>query len=61
MNLAAIFKDSKYKLSQFTLQENDILENTIFIKKTKNGDVPDIQYLVRSNVKRLRGCFKSQR
>ena len=39
MNLAAIFKDSNYKLSQFTPQEIDTLEKSITIKQTKSGDV----------------------
>ncbi|WP_201788400.1 type I restriction enzyme HsdR N-terminal domain-containing protein [Trichormus sp. NMC-1] len=47
MNLAAIFKDSNYKLSQFTPQEIDTLEKSIFIKQTKSGDVAYIQCLVR--------------
>ncbi|BAZ54167.1 type I restriction modification system, N-6 DNA Methylase [Nostoc sp. NIES-4103] len=48
MNLAAILKDSNYKLSQFTSQEIDNLEKSIVIKQTKSGDVPYIQCLVRS-------------
>ncbi|WP_242046601.1 N-6 DNA methylase [Cylindrospermum sp. FACHB-282] len=47
MNLAAIFKDSNYKLSQFTPQEIDTLEKSILIKQTKSGDVAYIQCLVR--------------
>ena len=47
MNLAAIFKDSNYKLSQFTPQEIDTLEKSITIKQTKSGDVAYINCLVR--------------
>ncbi|MBD2570907.1 hypothetical protein [Anabaena lutea] len=39
MNLAAIFKDSNYKIAQFTPQEIDTLEKSIFIKQTKSGNV----------------------
>ncbi|HEY9800261.1 MAG TPA: N-6 DNA methylase [Leptolyngbyaceae cyanobacterium] len=48
MNLAAIFKDSNYKLSQFTTQEIDNLENSLIIKQTKTGDVPYVRCLVRN-------------
>ncbi|BCL35002.1 N-6 DNA methylase [Nostoc sp. MS1] len=48
MNLAAIFKDSNYKLSQFTTQEIDNLEKSIIIKQTKTGDVPYVRCLVRN-------------
>ncbi|MBD2629119.1 hypothetical protein [Trichormus variabilis] len=47
INLAAIFKDSNYKLSQFTPQEIDTLEKSIFIKQTQSGNVAYIQCLVR--------------
>ncbi|BAY02858.1 hypothetical protein H6G54_09135 [Anabaena cylindrica FACHB-243] len=46
MNLAAIFKYSNYKLSQFTPQEIDTLEKSIFIKQTESGDVA---YILRKN------------
>ncbi len=46
MNLAAILKDSNYKLSQFTPQEADNLEKSIVIKQTKGGDVAYVKCLV---------------
>jgi type I restriction enzyme M protein len=47
MNLAAILKDSNYKLSQFTPAEIDTLEKSVIIKHTKSGDVAYINCLVR--------------
>jgi len=39
MNLADILKDSDYKLSQFNAEEINSLEQTVFLKQTKTGDV----------------------
>lgn len=47
MNLAYILKDSNYKLSQFTSEEIDSLEQAIILKQTKNGQVPYVSCLVR--------------
>ena len=38
MNLATILKDSNYKLSQFTADEIEQLEQKITLKSTKNSD-----------------------
>ena len=48
MNLADILKDSNYKLSQFRQEEIGWLEESIFIKQTKNGDTPYVKCLVRN-------------
>ena len=53
MNLATILKDSNYKLSQFTADEIEQLEQKITLKSTKNGDVPHIICLVRQKVIKL--------
>ncbi len=47
MKLADILKDSSYKLSQFTPTEIEQLEQTITLKKTKNGEAPYTICLVR--------------
>ena len=47
MKLADILKDSSYKLSQFTPTEVEQLEQTITLKKTKNGEAPYTICLVR--------------
>ena len=47
MNLATILKDSNYKLSQFTDDEIEELEERIILKTTKGGDVPYVVCLVR--------------
>jgi type I restriction enzyme M protein len=47
MKLADILKDSSYKLSQFTPAEVEQLEQTITLKKTKNGEAPYTICLVR--------------
>ncbi|MCA2939267.1 MAG: N-6 DNA methylase [Microcystis sp. M113S1] len=47
MKLADILKDSSYKLSQFTPTEVEQLEQTITLKKTKNGAAPYTICLVR--------------
>jgi type I restriction enzyme M protein len=47
MKLADILKDSSYKLSQFTPAEIEQLEQTITLKKTKNGEAPYTICLVR--------------
>jgi type I restriction enzyme M protein len=47
MNLAYILKDSNYKLSQFTSEEIDSLEQAIILKQTKSGQVPYVSCLVR--------------
>ncbi len=47
MKLADILKDSSYKLSQFTATEIEQLEQTITLKKTKNGEAPYTICLVR--------------
>ena len=48
MNLADTLKDSNYKLSQFKQAEIDWLEESIFIKETKKGDIPYVKCLVRN-------------
>ena len=53
MNLAEILKDSDYRLSQFKAEEIDSLEQAIFLKQTKNGDVPYVKCLVRNKDIRL--------
>jgi type I restriction enzyme M protein len=47
MNLASILKDSNYKLSQFTSEEIDSLEQAIFLKQTKRGQFYYVSCLVR--------------
>jgi len=53
MNLADILKDSNYKLSQFTTDEIERLEQAMTLKPTKNGDVPYIVCLVRQKAIKL--------
>lgn len=53
MNLAHILKDSNYKLSQFTTDEIEQLEQTITLKMTKNGEVPYTVCLVRQRAIKL--------
>jgi type I restriction enzyme M protein len=48
MNLAYILKDSNYKLSQFTSEEIDSLEQAIILKQTKSGQFPYVSCLVRN-------------
>lgn len=53
MNLADILKDSNYKLSQFTADEIEQLEQTISLKATKSGEVPYTVCLVRQKAIKL--------
>ena len=53
MNLATILKDSNYKLSQFTDDEIEELEERIILKTTKGGDVPYVVCLVRQKAIKL--------
>ena len=47
MNLPLLFKNTNYKLSQFSPSHITELENAIFVKSTKTGDVPYVKCLVR--------------
>lgn len=47
VSLAEILKDSNYKLSQFRQEEIDSLEQSIFIKQTKKGEIPYIKCIAR--------------
>lgn len=53
MKLADILKDSNYQLSQFTGAEIEQLEQTIILKETKKGEVPDTICLVRQKAIKL--------
>ena len=53
MKLADILKDSDYKLSQFTTAEIEQLEQSITLKTTKKGDVPQTICLVRQKAIQL--------
>ena len=48
MKLADVLKGSNYKLSQFNSREIEWLEESIVMKKTKKGDTPYINCLVRN-------------
>lgn len=47
MSLSVLLKDSNYQLTQFSTDHITQLEYTIFLKPSKNGDVPYINCLVR--------------
>ncbi|MDO4896792.1 MAG: N-6 DNA methylase [Moraxella sp.] len=47
MNLSQLLKDTNYQLTQFSAEHITLLENTIFQKPSKNGDVPYVHCLVR--------------
>lgn len=47
MNLSQLLKDTNYQLTQFSAEHITLLENTIFQKPSKNGDVPHVHCLVR--------------
>lgn len=47
MSLSVLLKDSNYRLTQFSTDHITQLEYTIFLKPSKNGDVPYINCLVR--------------
>lgn len=47
MKLTEILKDSNYKLTQFTLEQIDKLEKSIFIKTVRGNEVPYIKCLAR--------------
>ncbi|MDJ0662617.1 MAG: N-6 DNA methylase [Crocosphaera sp.] len=53
MNLEDILKDSNYKLSQFTPEEIEQLEQSITTKETKKGIVPYTVCLVRQKAIKL--------
>lgn len=53
MNLSDILKDSNYKLSQFTIDEIEQLEQRITLKDTKKGVAPYTICLVRQKSIRL--------
>lgn len=53
MNLEDILKDSNYKLSQFTSEEIEQLEQSITTKETKKGIVPYTVCLVRQKAIKL--------
>jgi type I restriction enzyme M protein len=53
MNLANILKDSDYKLSQFTAEEIDSLEQAVILKQTKSGEAPYVSCLIRHKEIRL--------
>lgn len=46
-NLTQLLKDSNYQLTQFSPAYIKKLEESIFLKSGKNGDIPHIQCLVR--------------
>ncbi|STY90325.1 N-6 DNA methylase [Moraxella bovis] len=47
MNLSQLLKDTNYQLTQFSTEHITLLENTIFQKPSKNGDVPYVHCLIR--------------
>ncbi|OPH37413.1 N-6 DNA methylase [Moraxella lacunata] len=47
MNLSQLLKDTNYQLTQFSAEHITLLENTIFQKPSKNGDVPYVHCLIR--------------
>lgn len=47
MNLSQLLKDTNYQLIQFSAEHITLLENTIFQKPSKNGDVPYVHCLIR--------------
>lgn len=47
MNLSQLLKDTNYQLTQFSAEHITLLENTIFQKSSKNGDVPYVRCLIR--------------
>lgn len=47
MKLHDILKDSKYKLSQFTSEQIEKLESSIFMKPVRGKEVPHVKCLVR--------------
>lgn len=47
MNLSQLLKDTNYQLTQFSDEHIAQLENAIFQKPSKNGDVPYVHCLVR--------------
>ncbi|XHX76139.1 MAG: N-6 DNA methylase [Stenomitos frigidus ULC029] len=53
MNLADILKDSDYKLSQFTAEEIESLEQAVILKQTKSGEAPYVSCLIRNKDIRL--------
>jgi len=47
MKLADILKDSNYKLTQFTPEQIESFEETIFTKQVRGKELPHIKCLVR--------------
>ncbi|MDD7913789.1 hypothetical protein [Polaribacter ponticola] len=57
MKLTEILRDSNYKLTQFTTEQVENLEKTIFLKEVRGKEVPFINCLVR----RKRYSIKTRR
>ena len=47
MKLSEILKDSNYKLTKFTTEQIEKLQNTILVKEIRGKDVPYVNCLVR--------------
>ena len=47
LTLAEIFKDSNYKLTQFSLENIQVLEEGITVRETRGKDTPYINCIVR--------------
>ena len=47
MKLTDILRDSNYKLTQFTSEQIENLEKSIFLKEVRGNEVPFVNCLVR--------------
>lgn len=54
MKLTEILKDTNYKLTQFSQEQIDRLEESIFIKESRGKDVPYVECLVRKKAIQLK-------
>ena len=48
VTLAQVLKDSSYKLTQFSPEEIQTLESSVFLKETARGPMPYVRCLVRN-------------